>query len=156
MLDVAIAGGGPAGLNAALMLGRAGRQVLLADAGEPRNSRSTAMHGFLSRDGADPAEVVRIARAELNHYPSVLVRDAVVQKAAPAGDEFELTMADGTVARARRLLLATGVVDDLPHIDGLARLWGRGVYHCPYCHGWEPVARTSRCSAAAMTRPIWR
>jgi thioredoxin reductase len=137
MFDAVIAGGGPAGLNAALMLGRVGRQVLLADAGEPRNSRSAALHGFLSRDGADPAEVRRIARGELGRYPSVQVRDTMVESATCEGGGFEVTAADGSVTWARRLLLATGVSDELPPVNGLGGLWGRGVFHCPYCHGWE-------------------
>jgi len=144
MFDVVIVGAGPAGMNAGLVLGRVRRQVLLADAGAPRNSSSRSMHGMLSRDGADPAEVRRVARAELGGYPSVQVRDVAVVSAAPSGEGFEVTLADGTTALARRLLLATGVTDELPPVEGLARLWGRGVYHCPYCHGWEvrdqPVA----------------
>jgi thioredoxin reductase len=137
MFDVVIIGGGPAGLNAALMLGRVGRPVLLADDGQPRNAASAAVHGFLSRDGADPAEIRRTARAELARYPSIQARDTTVQATAATEGGFEVTLADGTTAQARRLLLATGVTDQLPAIDGLAGLWGRGVYHCPYCHGWE-------------------
>jgi thioredoxin reductase len=137
MFDVVIIGGGPAGLNAALILGRVGRPVLLADDGQPRNAPSAAVHGFLSRDGADPAEIRRTARQELARYPSIQARDTTVQAAAPADDGFEVTLADGTTAHPRRLLLATGVTDQLPAVDGLASLWGRGVYHCPYCHGWE-------------------
>jgi thioredoxin reductase len=135
--DVVIAGGGPAGLNAALILGRVGRLVLLADDGQPRNSASAAVHGFLSRDGTDPKEICRIARGELESYPSVQVRGTRVESAQTREDGFEVTMADGTTASARRLLLATGVTDQLPDVAGLAPLWGRGVYHCPYCHGWE-------------------
>jgi thioredoxin reductase len=135
--DVVIAGGGPAGLNAALILGRVGRPVLLADDGRPRNAPSAAVHGFLSRDGTDPAEIRQAARGELARYPSVHTRDTTVRNAAPADGGFEVTTADGATVRARRLLLATGVSDELPPIDGLDRLWGRGLYHCPYCHGWE-------------------
>ena len=137
MFDVVIIGGGPAGLNAALILGRVGRPALLADDGQPRNALSAAVHGFLSRDGTDPAEIRRTAREELARYPSIQARDTTVQAAAPADGGFEVTMADGTTAQPRRLLLATGVTDQLPAVDGLAALWGRGVYHCPYCHGWE-------------------
>jgi thioredoxin reductase len=137
MFDVVIIGGGPAGLNAALILGRMGRPVLLADDGQPRNAPSAAVHGFLSRDGADPADIRRTARAELVRYPSIQARDITVQAAAPAAGGFEVTAVGGVAIAARRLLLATGVTDQLPDIAGLAGLWGRGVYHCPYCHGWE-------------------
>jgi thioredoxin reductase len=153
VFDVVIAGGGPAGLNAALILGRVGRPVLLADSGTPRNAASAAVHGFLSRDGADPAELLRIARAELDEYPSVQLRDVAVEAAARAGDGFDVGLADGPPARARTLLLATGVADELPSVPGLARLWGRGVYHCLYCDGWEirgqPVAVIGDDDAAA-------
>jgi thioredoxin reductase len=91
----------------------------------------------LSRDGADPAEIREAAHAELGRYPSIHTRDTTVESAVPTADGFEVTSADGTTTQARRLLLATGVTDELPPIDGLASLWGRGVYHCPYCHGWE-------------------
>jgi thioredoxin reductase len=144
MFDVVIAGGGPAGLNAALMLGRVRRRVLLADSGQPRNAASAAVHGFFSRDGDDPAELRRLGRAHLDAYPSVRLVDTAVESAARVGDGFEVALAGGEAHRARRLLLATGVADELPAVEGLARLWGRGVYHCPYCHGWEardqPVA----------------
>ena len=141
--DVVIAGGGPAGLNAALVLGRVRRQVLVADSGQYRNACAPAMHGFLTRDGADPADLRRIARAELAAYPSVRLADTAVESAADGG-AFEVRLAGGQAAGARRLLLATGLADELPGIEGLVGLWGRGVYHCPYCHGWEvrdqPVA----------------
>lgn len=144
MYDVVIAGGGPAGLNAALLLGRVRRRVLLADSGQPRNAVSAAVHGFYSRDGDNPAAVRRHAREQLAAYPAVRLADTEVESAAPAGDGFEVTLAGGETAQARRLLLATGLADELPEIEGLARLWGRAVYHCPYCHGWEsrdqPVA----------------
>ncbi len=126
MFDVVIAGAGPAGMNAGLVLGRVRRQVLLADAGAPRNSSSRSMHGMLSRDGADPAEVRRVARAELGGYPSVQVRDVAVVSAASSGEGFEVTLADGTTALARRLLLATGVTDELPPVEGLAKAAGAG------------------------------
>jgi thioredoxin reductase len=144
MLDTMVIGGGPAGLNAALVLGRVRRQVMLADSGVYRNARSDAAHGFLTRDGADPAELRLIGRAELGAYPSVQIRDVGVDTAAPVDGGFELKLSDGSSAQARTLLLATGMADDLPPVAGLDQLWGRGLYHCPYCHGWEvrdkPVA----------------
>ena len=142
--DVVIAGGGPTGLNAALTLGRVRRRVLLADSGQPRNAASAAVPGLFSRDGDDPARLRRIAREQLAAYPSARLVDTAVESAARAGDGFEVTLAGGETARARRLLLATGLADELPAVEGLARLWGRGAYHCPYCHCWEvrdqPVA----------------
>jgi thioredoxin reductase len=137
MFDVVIAGGGPAGLNAALMLGRARRSVLLCDSGQPRNATVHAMHGFLSRDGTDPALLRQTARDQLGAYPTVRVRDVAIQAVTRDQDQFTITLADGTTQQARRLLLATGVADQLPPIPGLADLWGRGVFNCPYCDGWE-------------------
>jgi thioredoxin reductase len=142
-LDVVIVGGGPAGLNAALTLGRARRRVLLVDGGQPRNAPAQAVHGFLSRDGLPPAELRHIGREQLARYPTVEVRDTEVLNVQAIdepdgnGGGFAVTLADRSVTRARRLLLATGLVDQLPPIDGLAERWGRSVLHCPYCHGWE-------------------
>ena len=139
MFEVVIVGGGPAGLNAALLLGRARRRVLLCDAGAPRNAPVAHLHGFLSRDGLPPGELGRIGREQLGAYASVELRQVEVEAVGTAGDggRFTVTLADGTRERARRLLLATGVIDQLPAIDGLAGLWGRSVFNCPYCHGWE-------------------
>jgi thioredoxin reductase len=139
-IDVVIVGGGPAGLNAALTLGRARRRVLLVDSGQPRNAPAQAVHGFLTRDGTPPAELRRIGRQQLTPYPTVEVRDTEVvdiQALGEPGGGFVVTLADQSVTRTRRLLLATGLVDQLPPIDGLAKLWGRSVLHCPYCHGFE-------------------
>jgi thioredoxin reductase len=136
-VDVVIAGGGPAGLNAALVLGRAQRSVVLTDTGEPRNAPVHAMHGFLSRDGANPSEFRGVARHELHRYPSVEIHEIGIENARRDGEDFELCLGDGKTARARRLLLATGVADDLPPIAGLADRWGRSVFNCPYCDGWE-------------------
>ena len=137
MLDVVIVGGGPAGLSAALILGRARRNVLLCDSGQPRNAGVHAMHGFLSRDGTDPAALRQTGRDQLRAYPTVQMRATQVQTVKRGAEQFTLTLTDGTTEQARRLLLATGVADQLPPIPGLAQLWGRGVFNCPYCDGWE-------------------
>jgi hypothetical protein len=126
-IDVVIVGGGPAGLNAALTLGRARRRVLLVDNGQPRNAPAQAVHGFLTRDGTPPAELRRIGREQLAPYPTVEVRDtevvAVDALGEPSGGGFVVSLADQSVTRTRRLLLATGLADQLPAIDGLAGLW---------------------------------
>ncbi len=137
MFDVVIAGAGPAGLNAALVLGRARRTVLVCDDGQPRNAGVAEAHGFLSRDGVAPSELRTIGRQELQHYDSVEVRDVGVASARREGEAFVVTLADGRTETARRLLLATGLLDELPPIEGLAPLWGRSAFNCPYCHGWE-------------------
>lgn len=137
MYDVIIVGGGPAGLSAALILGRCRRRVLVCDAGNPRNAASHALHGFLTRDGIAPAELLRLGREQLAPYDSVEFREGQVTKARCVDDEFEVTLGDGTSIRSRKLLLATGVVDHLPEIEGIGALYGRSVFHCPYCDGWE-------------------
>jgi thioredoxin reductase len=135
--EAAIVGTGPAGLSAALALGRARRATLLIDGGPGRNAPSDGVHNFLSRDGITPSDLRKIALEQLADYSTVEIRDGLVHRGSAADDEFELTLADGDRVQARRLLLATGVVDDLPDIPGLAERWGHGVVHCPYCHGWE-------------------
>jgi thioredoxin reductase len=135
--EVIIIGAGPAGLSAALILGRCRRRALLVDANRPRNSASRALHGFLTRDGIKPQELRRQGRRQLARYPSVHFKelDAVSARCLAAG--FEVTFSDGRRRRCRKLLLATGVVDDLPDVVGLRELYGRSVFHCPYCDGWE-------------------
>jgi thioredoxin reductase len=135
--DVLIVGGGPAGLSAALVLGRCRRRVLLCDSGEYRNASAPAVHGFLTRDGVSPAELRRIGREQLRAYDTVEVRDAAVQDIASVEGGFEARLGDGSTVRARQALLATGVVDRLPRVAGVAELYGRSVFHCPYCDGWE-------------------
>lgn len=135
-LDVAIIGGGPAGLSAALTLARARRSVVVIDSGEPRNAPSPAVHGFLTRDGIAPAELLRVARAEVESHGARLVDDRVVDVTGAEG-AFDLTLAGGTTLSARRLLVTTGLVDELPDVAGVRELWGDQVIHCPYCHGWE-------------------
>lgn len=135
--DALIVGGGAAGLSAALVLGRCRRSVLVCDDGRPRNAVSRGLHGFLSRDGLEPAELRRIATEQLRAYPTVEVRPARVEWTRRAGDGFVATLAGGTEVEARRVLLAVGRRDDLPDLLGLRELWGGSVFHCRYCDGWE-------------------
>jgi len=134
-------GGGPAGLSAALVLGRCLRRVLVCDAGPKRNQASRALHGFLSRDGLSPRELLRIARDQLRAYPTVVQRAVRVAAVAPRRDLFEATLVGGRRVTARRVLLATGVADELPEWPGLRRFYGRGVFHCPYCDAYEVRGR---------------
>jgi thioredoxin reductase len=131
--DVVVVGGGAAGLSAALVLGRARRRVAVVDAGAPRNAPAALMQGFLSRDGMPPADLLAAGRAEVTGYGVELVGDQVV------GIEpgFFVRLAGGRVLKARRILVATGVRDELPDIPGVRERWGRDLLHCPYCHGWE-------------------
>jgi thioredoxin reductase len=136
--DVIIVGAGPAGLSAALMLGRSRRRVLVCDSGSPRNAASQAMHGYLTRDGIPPREFLRIAREQLKEYDCVELRDIEVTAAECSSDScFHVTVATGEAFRSRKLLIATGVVDNLPEIPGFEDLFGSSVFHCPYCDGWE-------------------
>jgi thioredoxin reductase len=137
MYDVIIVGAGPAGLSAALILGRSRRRVLVCDTGRPRNAASRAMHGFLSRDGMPPAEFLRIAREQMQQYTTVEMRDVEVISAECVDGRFHVTLQDGVRLAARKLLIATGVVDNLPSIPGVRELYGQSVFHCPYCDGWE-------------------
>ena len=134
--DVLVAGGGAAGLNGALMLARSRRTVLVIDAGAPRNAPAAGVHGLLARDGMPPAELLERGRAEVRRYGGQVVAGEV-GAVAREDNGFAVTLADGRTVRARRLLVATGLVDELPDIPGLRARWGRDVVHCPYCHGWE-------------------
>lgn len=136
MFDVIVVGGGPAGLSAALMLGRCRRRVLLCDAGAPRNRHSGALHGYLTRDGIEPKRFNELGRDELTQY-GIECRALAATAAAPRERGFEVALSDGRVEYSRFLLLATGVVDDLPAISGMTDCYGRSVFHCPYCDGWE-------------------
>jgi thioredoxin reductase len=137
IVDCAILGGGPAGLNAALVLGRARRGVLVFDDNHPRNAVTQASHGFVTRDGVKPHEFRAMAHQELSKYPSVemqLVRITAIRKAS---DAFAITTEKGDVFSAQTVLLATGLKEILPPIDGLQDYYGKSVFCCPYCDGWE-------------------
>jgi thioredoxin reductase len=160
--DCIVVGGGPGGLSAALMLGRCRRRVLVCDVGEPRNRSSHAVHGFLTRDGTPPSTFLRAAREDLGPYDTIEIRSARVVDATRDHRGFELQCEDGTRLRTRKLLLATGVVDELPAIAGLDEFYGRSVHHCPYCDGWEwrdrPVGVYGRGDAAAglaLSLTVW-
>jgi thioredoxin reductase len=135
--EVVVVGGGAAGLSAALVLGRARRRTLVVDAGEPRNAPAAHMHGYLSRDGMPPAEFLALGREEIARYGVDLVRDRAVDAVRDADGEFGVTLASGRTVHARRLVVATGLKDELPAVPGVAERFGRDVLHCPYCHGWE-------------------
>lgn len=134
--DVVIVGGGPAGLSAALMLGRCRRKVALCDEGRPRNAAARWSHGFFTRDGTPPLELLRIGREQLEPY-DVRFFDTRVVDARKQENGFCTVLASNEVLVGRRLLLATGLVDDVPRIAGLDELYGKSVFHCPYCDGWE-------------------
>jgi len=143
--DVVIVGAGAAGLSAALVLGRARRKVLLCDTGTPRNWASKEMHSFLTRDGIDPQEFRRLAHQELARYKQVSFRPQPVTAAkASSQGGFEVTVDGSSTVRCRKLLLATGLLDQLPPVEGINDFFGSSVFQCPYCHGWEmrdrPVA----------------
>jgi thioredoxin reductase len=141
--DVVIAGAGPAGLSAALILGRACRRVLLADTGTPRSWASKAMHGFLSRDGIPPGELRAIAHRELARYPNVtFIRSEVIQAQRLSDQGFDVTLRPRRKVRCRKLLIATGVFDQLPEIEGVEHFFGISVFQCPYCDGWELRGKT--------------
>jgi thioredoxin reductase len=134
--DVIVIGGGPAGLSGAVALGRALRSVRVIDSGAPRNAPAEGIHNFLTRDGMTPAQFRAAGRVEAEHYGAV-VEDGEVVAAERVDDQFVVTLADGGMRRGRRLLVTSGLVDELPEVPGLAERWGTTVLHCPYCHGYE-------------------
>jgi thioredoxin reductase len=150
-VDAVVIGGGAAGLNGALLLARSRRSVVVIDSGTPRNAPAEAVHGFIALDGIPPAELLRRGREQVRRYGGRVVFGEVVAAAPaetvepavraepPGGDDprFTVTLADDRTITARRVLVATGLCDVLPDVPGLAEHWGRGVVHCPYCHGWE-------------------
>ena len=141
--DVVIVGGGAAGLSAALVLTRARRQVAVVDAGRPRNAPAAHMQGFLGSDGLPPSQLLAAGRAEVTGYGGQLIAGTATAitpgpgSAAPARQYFDVTLEDGRSLRARRVLVTTGLRDDIPDIPGVRERWGRDLLHCPYCHGHE-------------------
>jgi thioredoxin reductase len=159
MWDAIVVGGGPAGLSAALVLGRCRRTVLVCDAGEPRNRHAEAMHAFLTREGVAPREFLKMARDGLSPYPGVEFRHCVVESVTPRGRTFVLRFNGGAEEQCRKLLLATGVRDEVPRIAGIDEFYGKTVHHCPYCDGWEsreePIAVYGRRNRAfEMSRAL--
>ncbi|MEV0947181.1 NAD(P)/FAD-dependent oxidoreductase [Rhodococcus sp. NPDC049939] len=135
--DVVVIGGGAAGLSGALTLSRARRSVLVIDAGDPRNSPAEHMHNYLGREGLPPSELLIGGREEVRAYGGEVMTGTVESAERIVDGTFRVVLADGKAVLARRLLVTTGLVDELPNIPGLAKRWGRDVLHCPYCHGWE-------------------
>ena len=135
--DVAVIGGGAAGLSAALVLSRARRRVVVVDAGKPRNAPAAHMHGYLSRDGFPPAELLARGRMEVTGYGGVIVHGTATRLVPASAHTFEVRVADGRLIFARQVVVTTGLRDELPEVPGLWDRWGRDVLHCPYCHGHE-------------------
>lgn len=134
--DVAVIGGGAAGLTAAVTLGRARRSVVVIDSGQPRNAPAEGVHMFLTRDGIPPDELVRIGRSEVTKYGGQFIDGAAIAARRSNGG-FDIDLDDGQTVSAKRLVVTTGLIDELPDVPGLRELWGKDVHHCPYCHGWE-------------------
>jgi thioredoxin reductase len=142
--DVLIVGGGPAGLNAALVLARCRRRIAVFDNGLPRNAVARALHGFLGHDGINPRELLALGRHEIERYGAEFIEDTVVaaeqlsvEEARPCATGFRIRTASGDTVEGRKLLFATGMCDDLPDLPGLRECYGECVHHCPYCDGWE-------------------
>jgi thioredoxin reductase len=158
--DVVVIGGGAAGLSGALALARARRSVLVVDAGAPRNAPAGHVHNYLGREGTPPADLLAAGRAEVTGYGGVVRPGSVVAARRVDDGGFLLELADGATVRGRRLLVATGLVDELPDVPGLAALWGSDVLHCPYCHGWEvrdqPLGILGTGPLAVHQALLWR
>jgi thioredoxin reductase len=135
--DVAVIGGSAAGLAAALQLGRQRRSVIVVDSGEPRNSRAAHMHGYLGHEGLPPSELTALGREEVRRYGGEVLAGAATRVTPTDAGGFRVELASGHAIVARRVLAATGLVDELPEIDGVTEHWGRDVIHCPFCHGFE-------------------
>jgi len=157
--DVVVVGGGAAGLSGALALARARCSVLVVDSGAPRNAPAGGVHNYLGREGTPPGELVAAGRAEVASYGGEVVTGSVTVARAEGGG-FRVELDDGTTVGARRLLVTTGLVDELPDVPGLAQRWGRDVLHCPYCHGWEvreqPIGVLSTGPMAAHQALLFR
>jgi thioredoxin reductase len=158
--EVVIIGGGAAGLSAALVLSRARRRVAVVDAGAPRNAPAAHMHGFLSRDGLPPHDLLAIGRKEVEGYGGQLIDGRVSGVTRDTGTGFDVSLADGRMLSTRRLLVATGLRDELPDIPGVRERWGRDLLHCPYCHGYEvrdqPIAVLGATSDAVAHAQLVR
>lgn len=160
--DCIVVGAGPAGLSGALMLGRCRRSVLVCDAGEPRNGQSDGLHGYLTRDGMHPGEFLRLARQDLERYSTVEFHRGEVIEARRTSGGFSVVCDGGLRLSARKLLLATGVVDEVPNIEGIHEFYGKSVHHCPYCDAWgwrdQPLAvygRAENGTALALALTVW-
>jgi thioredoxin reductase len=157
--EVVVVGGGAAGLAGALSLARARRSVLVIDAGEPRNAPAEGVHAYLGLEGVAPADLASRGREEVTSYGGEVERGRVVA-AERTGQGFSLECEDGSVVAAQRLLVTTGLEDELPDIPGLAGHWGSGVVHCPYCHGWEvrdqPLGVVASGPVAVHASLLWR
>ncbi|AWL40779.1 MULTISPECIES: NAD(P)/FAD-dependent oxidoreductase [unclassified Streptomyces] len=158
--DVVVVGGGAAGLSGALTLARAGRSVLVIDAGSPRNAPASHAHNYLGREGVPPLELLAAGRAEAAGYGAEVVQGNAVAAEKLPGGGFRVVREDGSAVEARRLLVTTGLVDELPPVPGVAERWGRDVLHCPYCHGWEvrnrPVGILAAGPMAVHQALLWR
>ncbi|MNX65622.1 Thioredoxin reductase [compost metagenome] len=160
--DVIIVGGSFAGLSAAMQLARARKRIALIDGGQPRNRYAAHSHGFLGQDGKTPHDIVQQAREQLAHYPTVTFLDGDAVTASGSIGRLQVTMADGQQVQGKRLILATGLRDELPPLPGLNERWGKTVLHCPYCHGYEVAGSPLGVMAAhplsahqAMLLPDW-
>ncbi|WP_405527893.1 NAD(P)/FAD-dependent oxidoreductase [Streptomyces avidinii] len=158
--DVVVVGGGAAGLAGALTLVRARRSVLVIDSGSPRNAPAAHMHGYLGQDGESPAALLAGGRAEVTGYGGEIRSGTALAADRLPDGTFLVRCGDGTTVRAGRLLVATGLVDELPDVPGLGARWGRDVLHCPYCHGWEvrdqPIAVLADGPLAVHQAQLWR